>query len=183
VAITKLVKSETKLLALQKHSDGRGFFCETFRKEDHTDIDFVQDNVTLSVAQGTVRGLHFQSPPFAQTKLVTVLRGAIFDVALDLRRGSPNFGCWVGTELNAEMRNQLLVPVGFAHGYCTLAPNTLVIYKVDAYYSPDHDRGVLWNDPALGIDWPVNPANAILSEKDRRLPSLSALCSPFLYRG
>jgi dTDP-4-dehydrorhamnose 3,5-epimerase len=182
VKVIDLANSEAKLLTLKKHGDGRGFFCESFKSKDFPGLDFVQDNLSMSAAAGTVRGLHFQSPPFAQTKLVTVLRGAIFDVAVDLRRGSPTFGRWVRAELNAETLNQFLIPVGFAHGFCTLAPDTLVLYKVDAYYSPAHDHGVLWNDPALEIDWPVDREAAILSEKDRLLPPLSAVDSPFVYR-
>ncbi|HXQ53715.1 MAG TPA: dTDP-4-dehydrorhamnose 3,5-epimerase [Stellaceae bacterium] len=183
MTVIDLAKSEAKLLTLRKHGDGRGFFCESFRQKDHPGIAFVQDNLSLSAAPGTVRGLHFQSPPFAQAKLVTVLRGAIFDVAVDLRRGSPGYGRWTSAALDAETLNQFLIPAGFAHGFCTLAPDTLVLYKVDAYYSPAHDHGVLWNDPALGIRWPVDPEAAILSEKDRRLPPLSAIDSPFVYPG
>src|SRR5260370_36321501 len=120
---------EIKLVRLTKHGDSRGFFCEMFKKGDHPDIDFVQDNVSFSVEPGIVRGLHFQSPPFAQTKLITVLQGAVFDVALDIRRGSPTYGRWVGTELSGDSPDQLLIPAGFAHGFCTLLPNTLVHYK------------------------------------------------------
>jgi dTDP-4-dehydrorhamnose 3,5-epimerase len=172
---------EVKLLKLDRFSDSRGFFCEMFKRTAHPAVDFVQDNLSVSVKRGTVRGLHYQAPPFAQTKLVTVLRGAVFDVAVDIRKRSPTFGRWVGVELSEGELNQLLIPPGFAHGFCTLAPDTMVLYKVDAYYSPRHDRGILWNDPSLGIAWPVGPAEAILSDKDGRLPPLSAVDSPFAY--
>jgi dTDP-4-dehydrorhamnose 3,5-epimerase len=135
----------------------------------------------MSADRGTIRGLHFQSPPFAQTKLVTVVRGAVFDVAVDIRRGSPTFGRWVSAELDADGLNQLLIPAGFAHGFCTLRPDTLLFYKVDAYYAPAHDHGILWSDPALDIPWPVDPAAAILSDKDRRQPPLSQIETPFVY--
>lgn len=162
-----------------KHGDARGFLSETYSKPafaDHgVDIEFVQDNHSLSASPGTVRGLHFQIPPFAQTKLVRVLRGAIYDVAVDLRIGSPTFGRPVGRVLSAEAWNQILIPDGFAHGFCTLAPDTEVFYKVSRPYSPAHDKGLLWNDPDLRIGWPVVAEAAILSDKDRRLPRLKDL--------
>jgi dTDP-4-dehydrorhamnose 3,5-epimerase len=139
----------------------------------------VQDNHSLSVERGVIRGLHFQIPPFAQDKLVRVVRGAVFDVAVDLRKASPTFCQHVTVVLSAEEWNQVLVPVGFAHGFCTLEPNTEVIYKVTNYYSPQHDRGVLWNDPELGIPWPVSDAEALLSEKDKRQPQFSQLGAIF----
>jgi dTDP-4-dehydrorhamnose 3,5-epimerase len=166
-----------------RHGDARGFLSETYNKQRFAahgiGIDFVQDNHSFSAAQGTVRGLHFQTPPFAQAKLVRVLRGAIYDVAVDLRASSPTFGRSVGVVLSAEDWNQLLIPVGFAHGFCTLTPDTDILYKVSQHYSPEHDKGVLWNDPDLGIDWPVEEDAAILSEKDRRLPRLRELPSYF----
>lgn len=137
--------------------------------------EFVQDNLSLSTEAGTIRGLHFQSAPFAQAKLVRVARGRILDVAVDLRRSSPTFGHHVAAELSGENRLQLLVPVGFAHGFCTLEPNTEVAYKVTAHYSAAHDHGLAWDDPALGIDWPVEAARAILSDKDTRHPRLPEL--------
>ncbi|HEX6986673.1 MAG TPA: dTDP-4-dehydrorhamnose 3,5-epimerase, partial [Planctomycetaceae bacterium] len=134
-----------------RHGDARGFLSETYNKRRFATlgigIDFVQDNHSFSAAQGTVRGLHFQVPPFAQAKLVRVLRGAIYDVAVDLRASSPTFGRSVGVVLSAEDWNQLLIPVGFAHGFCTLTPDTDILYKVSQHYSPEHDKGVLWNDP------------------------------------
>lgn len=170
---------EVKIIRPKKYGDSRGFFSETYHQkalaEAGIHLNFVQDNHSLSAERGVVRGLHFQTAPYAQDKLIRVTRGAIFDVAVDLRRGSPAFAKHVSVVLSAFDWNQLLVPVGFAHGFCTLEPATEVIYKVTAHYSPQHDRGVLWNDPALAIPWPVNPGEAILSEKDRRLPRLSEL--------
>ncbi|WP_422732923.1 dTDP-4-dehydrorhamnose 3,5-epimerase [Microbaculum marinum] len=142
---------------------------------------FVQDNHSLSGQAGVIRGLHFQAPPHAQGKLVRVSRGAILDVAVDIRTGSPTYGRHVARELSAENWLQLWVPPGFAHGFCTLVPDTEVQYKVTAYYAPDHDHGLAFDDPALGIDWPVDAADAILSDKDRRHPALSDLPAHFSY--
>ena len=175
--------SAVKLLIPRKHGDRRGFFSEVYNQralaQAGIDIEFVQDNHSLSAEKGTVRGLHFQSPPFAQDKLVRVVRGAVFDVAVDLRRGSPTYGQHVSAVLSAEAWSQLLVPVGFAHGFMTLEPDTEVIYKVSNYYAPDHDKGLLWNDPALGIAWPTLETDAILSDKDRGQPRLAELVTPF----
>jgi dTDP-4-dehydrorhamnose 3,5-epimerase len=181
--MTPLAIPEVKHFAMKKFGDGRGFFCEVFKRERFPGIEFLQDNLSLSAESGTIRGLHYQDPPFAQAKLVTVLSGAVFDVAVDIRTGSPSFGRWVAVELTAEKLNQLLIPHGFAHGFCTLLPDTLVQYKVDAYYSPQHDRGILWDDPAIGIAWPVERAKAVLSDKDRRHPPLAAIESQFRYGG
>lgn len=137
----------------------------------------------MSVEPGTVRGLHYQEPPAAQDKLVTVVQGAILDIAVDIRRGSPTFGQSVAVELRAEEPTQLLVPVGFAHGFCTLRPNTMVLYKVSAPYNAACDRGILWNDPDLAIDWPVAPDAATLSDKDRRQPRLRDIESVFRFQG
>jgi dTDP-4-dehydrorhamnose 3,5-epimerase len=168
-----------------RRGDHRGFFSEVFNKQDLLDAgiscDFVQDNHSLSREKGVVRGLHFQTPPFAQTKLIRVAKGSIFDVAVDIRHGSPSFGKFVGIELSAQEWNQLYVPAGFAHGFCTLEPDTEVLYKVDNYYAPDHDRGLLWNDPSLAIPWPVSTAEAILSEKDRLHPPLGDMPAYFDY--
>lgn len=170
---------DVKLITTKRFGDHRGFFSETYTKrtfaEAGIDLDFVQDNHSRSADRGTVRGLHFQAPPFAQDKLVRVLKGAILDVAVDLRRGSPSFGRHVAVELTEESWQQLLVPVGFAHGFCTLVPDTEVFYKVTNYYAPQHDFGVLWNDPDLGIRWPVSDAEAVLSEKDSRQPRFGDL--------
>jgi dTDP-4-dehydrorhamnose 3,5-epimerase len=174
---------EVKLLESKIHRDHRGFFSETYNKAElakaGVNLEFVQDNHSLSVERGVVRGLHFQIPPFAQDKLVRVVRGAIFDVAVDIRRHSATYGKHVGRIISAQEWNQLLVPVGFAHGFCTLEPNTEVIYKVTNYYSPEHDRGVLWNDPELAIAWPIAESEAILSDKDRKQPRLRELPNYF----
>lgn len=157
--------------------DARGWFSEAFKASALTergiDVEFVQDNRSLSRDAGTVRGLHFQLPPFAQAKLVSVVRGAILDVAVDLRRSSPTFGRHVAARLSADSGNQLYVPEGFGHGFCTLEPDVEVFYKVSAPYAPAHDRAVLWDDPALGIVWPVDAAAAKLSPKDAAAPRLA----------
>ena len=174
---------DIRVLSLKKFGDRRGFFSETYNKQAFAalgiDIDFVQDNHSYSADKGTVRGLHFQTPPFAQDKLVRVVRGSVFDIAVDLRQGSPTYGRHVSAVLSAQAWNQLLVPIGFAHGFMTLEPDTEVIYRVSNYYAPDHDKGLLWNDPALGISWPIADAEAVLSEKDRKLPRLAELITPF----
>jgi dTDP-4-dehydrorhamnose 3,5-epimerase len=144
-------------------------------------IEFVQDNHSLSVEAGTLRGLHFQTPPHAQGKLLHVIRGSIFDVAVDIRVGSPTFGLHVSANLSAENWRQIWIPPGFAHGYCTLEPNTEVIYKVTDYYAPECDRGIRWDDAALGVKWPVDSASAKLSDKDRRLPAFSEMTSAFVF--
>jgi len=177
---------DVKLITTPRISDARGYFCETFQRADFAaqglDNDFLQDNQSCSSRPGTVRGLHFQRPPFAQAKLVRVLRGRIFDVAVDLRRSSPNFGKHIAIELSSEGNEQLLIPAGFAHGFCTLEADTVVFYKVDQVYSAAHDGGVNWADSELGIEWPVPSAEAILSEKDRGLPMLADL-APFSSEG
>lgn len=163
--------------------DARGYFAETFRADQFAAIigtyAFVQDNQSLSLETGIVRGLHFQLAPRAQGKLVSCIAGALWDVAVDLRHRSPTYGKFVGAELSEENGHQLWIPPGFAHGFCTLKPATLVSYKVTDYYSPEHDRGLLWNDPELGIDWPVSPSNATLSDKDMNQPKLSELHTKF----
>ena len=175
--------TDVKVLAPKKHGDHRGFFSEVYNKralgEAGIEVEFVQDNHSLSAEQGTVRGLHFQEPPFAQDKLVRVVRGAVFDVAVDIRANSPTYGRHVGVVLSAEAWNQVYVPIGFAHGFMTLEPDTEVVYKVSDYYAPDHERGLLWNDPALGIQWPIPERRAVLSDKDRRYPGLADLLTPF----
>ncbi|HEX2115784.1 MAG TPA: dTDP-4-dehydrorhamnose 3,5-epimerase [Alphaproteobacteria bacterium] len=173
---------EVKLITPRRFTDPRGFFAETFSRRRFAEAglvaDFVQDNQSLSRPAGTVRGLHFQRPPHAQAKLVRVVRGAIFDVAVDIRPGSPTYGRHVGVELSAENGKMILIPEGFAHGFCTLKVDTEVLYKVNRDYAPAHEGGILWNDPALGISWPVDPAHAVLSERDRKLPRLSELAEP-----
>lgn len=183
----KLALRGPRLLAPVRHGDRRGFFSETWSRAAFAaagiDCDFVQDNHSLSRVRGTVRGLHFQTPPFGQAKLVRVARGAILDVAVDIRRGSPSFGRHVAVELSARNWHQLFVPEGFAHGFCTLEPDTEVLYKVSAPYAPDHDKGLLWNDPALAIDWPVEADDAMVSDKDRAQPPLADLEPAFTWTG
>ena len=155
-------------------ADHRGFFMESYNLQRFAEAglhySFVQDNQSLSVEAGVLRGLHYQLKPKAQTKLVRVISGAVYDVAVDIRKKSPTFGKWVGVILSSSNKRQLLVPAGFAHGFCTLVPDTEVLYKVDEFYSREHDRGIAWDDPDLGIDWPVS--NPILSEKDAKNPPL-----------
>ena len=170
---------EVKILVPKQFKDHRGFFSEIYSRKalrdllGGADIDFVQDNHSLSAEKGVLRGLHYQIAPMAQDKLVRVVHGAIFDVAVDIRKSSPTFGRHVSAVISAANWQQILVPVGFAHGFVTLEPNTQVLYKVSNYYSPQHERGIRWDDPALGIDWGISAAEAILSEKDRKNPTLS----------
>ncbi len=181
--VEQLKLPEVLLLTPKKFSDSRGFFSETYNlkrlAEAGVDLEFVQDNQAFSADQWTLRGLHFQAPPFAQDKLVRVLRGSVLDVAVDIREGSPTYGQHVSVVLSAEAWNQVFVPVGFAHAYLTLEPDTEVFYKVSNYYAPDHDHGLMWNDPDLAIDWGVPPQEVVLSEKDKRQPSFRDLESPF----
>ncbi|GAA3408569.1 dTDP-4-dehydrorhamnose 3,5-epimerase [Paenibacillus hodogayensis] len=166
------------------HGDHRGFFMESYTRGKLEELgltyDFVQDNQSLSVQPGVLRGLHYQLSAKAQTKLVRVLSGAVYDVVVDIRQGSPTFGEWIGVELSEDNKRQIIVPKGFAHGVCTLSPNTQLLYKVDEYYSPEHDRGILWNDPQLRIDWPV--AEPVLSAKDAGQPPLKDAEIDFVYR-
>ena len=174
---------EVKILTPNKYEDSRGFFSEVYNRktlgEAGIEINFIQDNHSFSEKKGTVRGLHFQTPPFAQDKLVRVVRGSVFDVAVDLRQNSATYGQHVSVVLSAETWNQLLIPIGFAHGFMTLEPDTEVLYKVSNHYSPEHDKGLLWNDAALGIRWPLPADEALLSNKDLQHPKLSELISPF----
>ena len=166
---------DVKLVVPKKFGDHRGFFSEVFNLKSLHDAgithDWVQDNHSLSVPSGVVRALHYQLPPMAQAKLVRVIRGKIFDVAVDIRRGSPTFGKYVAEELSAENWAQLYVPVGFAHGFVTMEPKTEVIYKVSKPYSPPHERGIIWNDETLNVPWGVSAIEAILSERDTRHPT------------
>lgn len=177
--VESLAIPDVKVIRPKKFGDHRGFFSETYSKRAFEaaglHYDFVQDNQSLSAEVGTVRGLHFQTPPFAQDKLLRVLRGAVYDVAVDIRKGSPTYGRHVAVRVSAEEWNQILIPAGFAHGFCTLEPDTEVLYKVTNFYSPSHDKGLAWDDPALGIDWPVTPDGARLSDKDRTHPRLADL--------
>jgi dTDP-4-dehydrorhamnose 3,5-epimerase len=158
-----------------RHTDERGYFSETFRADWFAPLVFVQDNQSQSRHPGTVRGLHFQIPPRAQDKLVRVTRGQVLDVAVDIRVGSPTYGNHVAVILSEENGEQLLVPKGFAHGFVALAAESEVTYKVTDYYSSDHDQGLLWNDPDLGIEWGPEAESAILSDRDRAHPTLSRL--------
>lgn len=172
-----------KIVTPRKFGDDRGFFSETYNRarwEQHgLRHVFVQDNHSLSRETHVIRGLHFQTPPVAQDKLVRVVRGRILDVVVDIRRSSPSFGRHLAVELSAENWRQLLVPIGFAHGFCTLEPDTEVVYKVTNVYSADHDRGLAFDDPDLALPWPVAPQRAILSDKDRRWPRLRDLREAF----
>lgn len=174
---------DVKIITPKKHGDLRGFFSEVYKRSDWESAGlnyfFVQDNHSLSAPVGTLRGLHFQTEPCAQDKLVRVVRGRILDVAVDIRRSSPTFGKYVAVELSSENWRQLLIPIGFAHGFITLEPNTEVLYKVTAFYSAPHDRGLAFDDPNLGIDWPFPPGGPILSEKDKYWPRLSDLVDVF----
>lgn len=164
------------LITPKRYGDARGWFCESWSRESYKKhgigVDFIQDNMSLSVPCYTVRGLHFQIAPFAQAKLVSVPQGRILDVAVDLRPSSATYGHHAAIELSAENGHQLYIPAGFAHGFCTLSENTLVSYKIDAPYTPAHERGILWHDPDLKIPWPVPAGSAIVSDKDRQYPPL-----------
>jgi dTDP-4-dehydrorhamnose 3,5-epimerase len=181
VKVERLAIPDVLLIEPARFGDSRGFFSEVWSRralaQHGLEAEFVQDNHSLSREVGVVRGLHFQTPPAAQGKLVRVVRGAILDVAVDIREGSPTFGRHVAAVLSAENWRQLWVPRGFAHGFATLEPDTEVIYKVDAYYDRAADAGILWNDPALGIEWPVT--EAVLSDKDRAAPRLADIPPPF----
>ncbi|MCR9222553.1 MAG: dTDP-4-dehydrorhamnose 3,5-epimerase [Hyphomonas sp.] len=171
------------LVTPDRHGDARGFFSETFRANTYESAGiagpFVQDNHAWSADAGVLRGLHFQVPPKAQAKLIRCTRGAILDVAVDLRRSSPTFGQHVSAQLSAENGQQLFVPEGFAHGYLTLTPDCVVVYKMTEYYAPEAEGGLAWDDPDLGIDWPLKDARPTLSTKDAELPGLASFDSPF----
>lgn len=175
------------LLQSKRFSDARGWFMETHSEVAAAAIGvaerFVQDNHSYSAAEGTVRGLHFQGPPHAQAKLVRCIRGAIMDYAVDIRKGSPTYGRHIEARLTAVGAEQLFIPVGFAHGFVTLEPEVEVSYKVSDVYAPDCDGGLAWNDPDIGIDWPLPASGPVLSDKDQRLPTLRDLDSPFSYQG
>lgn len=173
------------ILTPARHGDARGFFSESWNRqrmaEHGLDVDFVQDNHSISMAKNTVRGLHFQTPPHAQVKLVRCGRGALLDVAVDIRRGSPSYGKWVGVELSFENGRQLFIPAGFAHGFVTLEPTTEIVYKCSDYYAPDCDRSLRFDDPEIGIDWGIDVSDAILSDKDAKAPLLADLDNPFVW--
>jgi dTDP-4-dehydrorhamnose 3,5-epimerase len=183
VQIRRLALPDVLEILPARHGDHRGFFSEVWSAPalagQGVEIGFVQDNHSFSREAGVLRGLHYQEPPAAQAKLVRVIRGAIFDVAVDIRHGSPTFGRWVGLAVSAAAWNQILVPEGFAHGFVTLEPETEVLYKVSAPYSPEHDRGIRFDDPAVGIDWPLAGLTPILSDKDRNAPLLADAAPAF----
>ncbi len=185
VDIRALAIPEIRLITPRIFRDERGFFSETFNVRTFAEagitIAFVQDNHSYSAQKGVVRGLHFQTSPFAQAKLVRVTRGAIFDVAVDIRVGSPTYGRHVTAVLDAQNWTQIFIPEGFAHGFCTLQPDTEVLYKVSAFYAPEADKGIRWNDAALAIPWPVGAGEAIVSQKDAGLPTLAELPAYFAY--
>lgn len=172
-------------LTPRQFGDTRGWFSETYNKQTFEDagidLQFVQDNQSFSADIGTVRGLHFQIAPFAQAKLVRVVSGAVLDVAVDIRKGSPTFGRHFSTVVSANAFNQILIPAGFAHGFCTIEPDTMLLYKVSAPYSKEHEHGLLWSDPDLAIDWPISPSEAVLSDKDVEQPRLKDLPDYFEY--
>lgn len=174
--VERLRIPDVLILRPKRFGDERGWFSETYSKRTAAasglTAEFVQDNQSYSAVPFTLRGLHFQEQPFAQAKLIRCVRGAIFDVAVDLRLGSASYGQHVSAVLTPENRSQIFVPRGFAHGFLTLEPDTEIFYKVDEFYAPDHDRGIIWNDPELGIPWPLDGAEPVLSEKDRNLPRL-----------
>lgn len=183
VQVIQTAIPDVKILVPRRFEDSRGLFCETYNKRTTAlvgiDVEFVQDNQSVSTDANVVRGLHFQLPPFAQDKLIRVIHGSVFDVAVDLRRSSATFGKHVATVLTAGDWQQVYIPSGFAHGFCTLEPGTELLYKVSRFYSPRHERGLLWNDPDLGISWPVSPESALLSEKDTHYPRLRDLRDVF----
>lgn len=183
--VQKLSIPDVLLITPQKFADERGFFSETWNadklKVHEVPSTFVQDNQSFSAQKGTVRGLHCQTEPYAQGKLVRVLRGAIWDVAVDIRQGSPTYGQWVAAELSVENWTQIWIPCGFLHGFCTLVPNTEVLYKVTGSYAKDCERSVRWNDPALALPWPVGAEEAVLSDKDRDAPLFNAQDNWFQY--
>jgi dTDP-4-dehydrorhamnose 3,5-epimerase len=186
VNIRKLDLSGVLEITPAQLRDDRGFFSETFNclkfREAGLQAEWVQDNHSYSAAAGVLRGLHFQTPPFAQDKLVRVIHGAVFDVAVDIRHGSPDFGRWVSLQLSARCWNQIFIPKGFAHGFVTLEPDTEVIYKVSAPYSRDHDRSIRYDDPDIGIDWPPPASEFQLSAKDMGAPCLRDIDSGFRYQ-
>ncbi|WP_245964197.1 dTDP-4-dehydrorhamnose 3,5-epimerase [Roseovarius spongiae] len=185
--ITETALPGVLVLTPRRFGDARGFFCESWNRrtlaEAGIEIDFVQDNHSLSAAAGTVRGLHYQSPPHAQAKLVRCGRGRLFDVAVDARRGSPTYGQWVGEELSFDNGRQLLIPAGFLHGFVTREDDTEIIYKCSDYYAPECDGAVRWDDPDIGIDWGLGDTTPTLSEKDANAPRLRDFQSPFRHDG
>lgn len=179
---------EIRMIRPKRFADQRGYFAEIYNRDQikalvGISIEFVQDNIAYSAVAGTVRGLHFQAPPFAQDKLVCVLRGEILDVAVDIRRESPTYGRHIAVTLDAAQGDQLFIPTGFAHGYCTTEPDTVVLYKVSNFYAPRYESGLAWDDPDLSIPWPLGRDCVELSPKDRTWPRLRDVVSPFEFAG
>ena len=176
---------EPKVITPIRHKDKRGFFSESWNKKnllaEGIDIDFVQDNHSLSNKTGTLRGLHFQYPPYTQAKLVRCGQGSLFDIAVDIRKGSPTFGRWVGEELSFENGKQLFIPQGFLHGFITLEPYSEIIYKCSNYYAPDYEGYIRYDDPDIAIDWPINPDMDQIDTKDKNAPFLRKIQNPFFY--
>lgn len=189
IKVTETVLQDAKIIEPAVFGDNRGFFTESYSdvdfKEAGLDFNFIQDNHSLSVEAGVLRGLHFQEGQAAQTKLIRVITGAVYDVIVDLREGSPTFGKWEGFILSASNQRQLLVPKGFAHGFLTLTPNVNFVYKCDGYYNVDADAGIAFDDPGLGIDWPIDINKAVLSEKDKKHPTFEEYIknNTFVYGG
>ena len=179
-----MLNNQIILIKPTRHEDERGFFSETYSrrryKEIGIDVNFLQDNHSFSWKSGTLRGLHFQAPPDAQGKLVRCGKGAIFDVAVDIRKGSPTFGHWEGYELTEENGHQLYVPVGFAHGFVTLKPRSEIIYKCTGYYAPEAEGSIRWDDPSIGIEWPI-VEKLIINKKDADAPYFNDIESPFMF--
>lgn len=175
---------DVRVIRPARHGDRRGYVAESYSRRRYAEAgiadDFVQDNLSYSAGKGTIRGFHFQKPPHAQAKLVSVLAGEILDVVVDIRHGSPWFGRHVSVRLSADKGDQLYVPEGFAHAFCTLAPDCQVFYKVGEYYAPEHEAGILFSDPEIGCEWPVAAGHAIVSDKDRKLPRLAEM--PVIFR-
>ena len=185
--VERLSIPDILLVTPPRFADSRGYFVETYTQSKFAEIgigvDFRQDNQSLSTHRGTIRGLHFQLTPEPQAKLVRVLAGAVFDVALDLREGSATYGRWCGATLTASVGEQLFIPVGFAHAFCTLEPDTMVAYKVDGFYNKSAEAGIRWDDPDVAIEWPMPPGEIKVSEKDAMLPFLRHAATPFRFRG
>ncbi len=179
ISVQELAIPEVKLLRPKVHKDDRGYVTEIAHEREMEElglpIRFVQENQSLSCTSGTVRGLHFQKPPYAQAKFIRVLRGKIFDVAVDVRPNSPTYGKHIGVTLSEDEIVQLFIPQGFAHGFCTMTDNTVILYKMSSFYAPGSEGGIKWNDPDLGIAWPIDPSKAILSGKDEKLPFFKEL--------
>lgn len=182
--MNKVSNNSLKLIKIDRSFDERGFFSETYNKKDFNSngisVEFVQDNHSMSVNAGTIRGMHFQNPPNAQAKLVRCIRGAIYDVALDIRKGSPTYGFWEAYELSASNNYQLYIPIGFAHGFQTLVPDTEIVYKCSDFYAPNNEGSLAWNDKDLLIDWPIKE-NIFINQKDKDAIFLENFNSPFIY--